>query len=76
MVCLNTIFIGIWVVYNNVLTKEAIIGVGTVGAVGAAAPPIFGQWVQTMHYAPPMFSDENLFFRRKRNYLFTDVMSI
>ena len=36
------------------------IGVGTVGAVGAAAPPILGQGVQTMHYAPPIFLDENL----------------
>ena len=34
---------------------EKCIGVGTVGAVGAAAPPIFGQGVQTMHYAPPIF---------------------
>ena len=28
----------------------SVIGVGTVGAVGAAAPPIFGQGVQTVHY--------------------------
>ena len=30
-----------------------VIGVGTVGAEGAAALPIFSQWVQTMYYATP-----------------------
>ena len=31
------------------------IGVGTEGAVGAAAPPILGQGVLTMHYASSIF---------------------
>ena len=44
------------------------IGVGTVGAVGAAAPPIFGQGVQTMHSAPPMFGDDNPFYQTQAQY--------
>ena len=36
-------------------------GVGTVGAVGATAPPIFCQWVQVMYYAPPIFGDKSPF---------------
>ena len=38
-----------------------LIGVGTVGAEGAAAPPIFSQWVQTMDYASPIFGDKSHF---------------
>ena len=31
------------------------------GAAGAAAPTIFGQWVQAMYYAPIKFWDETAF---------------
>ena len=31
------------------------------GAAGAAAPTIFGQWVQAMYYAPIKFWDETTF---------------
>ena len=42
------------------VTKAAI-GVGTVGAEGAAVPPIFSQWVQVMHYASPIFGVKKSF---------------
>ena len=38
------------------------IGVGTMGAVGAAAPTISSQWVQTMYSAPTIFWNKNTVF--------------
>ena len=35
------------------------ISVGTMGSVGAAAPTIIWQWVQTMYSAPTIFTNKN-----------------
>ena len=43
------------------IAAAEIIGVGTMGSVGAAAPTIFSQWVQTM-YLHPQYSGKNTFF--------------
>ena len=40
---------------------ERGIGVGTMGAVGAAAPTIFNQWVQTMYSASTIIWNKNIF---------------
>ena len=42
----------------HVLSTQ-IIGVGTMHAVGAAAPTIFSQGVQTMYSAPTTFWNKN-----------------
>ena len=40
------------------------IGVGTMGAVGAAAPTIFSRWVQTMYSAPTILWNKTPFHHR------------
>ena len=47
-------------IVRNALTHLGdIISVGTMGSVGAAAPTIIWQWVQTMYSAPTIFTNKN-----------------
>ena len=46
---------------------ERGIGVGTMGAVGAAAPTTFSQWVRTMYSAFIIIWNKNIFPDHARN---------
>ena len=47
------------------------ISVGTMGSVGAAAPTIIWQWVQTMYSAPTIFTSKTPFHsKQKKNHSF------
>ena len=62
--------------FKNFLEYKSI-GVRTVGAVGAAAPPVFGQEVQAMHYAVhSQYSEtKTSFYQPHAQFLFADAMT-